>query len=110
MRCHVVVVAPNQLGVINHVLLTVRALPRSCRPPPVIVLMDTANPDPSAVSNPGFLRKSLPGLVLCRLPYLGPDATRPEFLDRNASKIYPLLARALAKANFPRGRMRGFFR
>jgi dethiobiotin synthetase len=102
LRCRVVVVAPNQLGAINHTLLTVRALPPSCHPPPVIVLMDIANPDPSAASNPAFLRKSLPGSVLCRLPYLGPDATRPELLDLNAKKIYPLLARALAKANYPR--------
>ncbi|HEV2453674.1 MAG TPA: dethiobiotin synthase, partial [Verrucomicrobiae bacterium] len=50
-----VIAAPNRLGVVNHVLLTLEALPPAFRARARVVLLPFGRPDDSAKSNPAFL-------------------------------------------------------
>lgn len=50
-----VIVASNRLGVVNHVLLTLEALPKSYRAKARVVLMPTPKPDGSTKSNARLL-------------------------------------------------------
>jgi dethiobiotin synthetase len=49
------IAAPNRLGVVNHVLLTLEALPKSFRAKVRVVLMPQRKPDSSAKSNAALL-------------------------------------------------------
>ena len=67
-----IVVAPNRLGVVNHVLLTLEALPESLRPRACVVLMAPPKPDAASPSNARLLKQlSVPAIF--RLPWLGDD-------------------------------------
>ncbi|HEY1788709.1 MAG TPA: dethiobiotin synthase [Verrucomicrobiae bacterium] len=50
-----IIVAPNRLGVVNHVLLTLEALPLNFRARTRVVLLSFGRPDASSKSNPGLL-------------------------------------------------------
>lgn len=50
-----IVVAPNCLGVVNQILLTLEALPKKVRSQARVVLMPWRNPDASAKSNASLL-------------------------------------------------------
>jgi dethiobiotin synthetase len=50
-----VIVAPNRLGVVNQVLLTLEALPKNFRSKAHVVLMPTPKPDSSTKSNAHLL-------------------------------------------------------
>lgn len=50
-----IIVAPNRLGVVNHVLLTLEALPPNFRARASVVLFPFGRPDASAKSNAGLL-------------------------------------------------------
>lgn len=50
-----IIVAPNRLGVVNHVLLTLEALPPNFRARARIVLVSWGRPDASAKSNAGLI-------------------------------------------------------
>lgn len=65
-----VIVAPNQLGVVNHVLLTLEALPEPLRTRARVVLMTPAKPDVATASNARLLKR-LSGLPVSRLPWFG---------------------------------------
>jgi dethiobiotin synthetase len=54
-RATLVIIAPNRLGVVNHVLLTLEALPKNYRSKARIVLMPTPKPDSSTKSNAQLL-------------------------------------------------------
>jgi dethiobiotin synthetase len=54
-RAMPVIVAPNQLGVVNQVLLTLEALPKNLRSKARVVLMPTPKPDGSTKSNARLL-------------------------------------------------------
>jgi dethiobiotin synthetase len=101
LGCRVVVVAPNRLGVINHVLLSVRPLER-LRPDRLkVLLMDTPYPDPSASSNADVLRVWLAPIPVQTLPAL--DFARPEVgsIKKCAKKLKKPLAELLAFDTFP---------
>ncbi len=59
LRAAPVVVAPNRLGAINQVLLTLAALPGSLAPKTQVVLMAPAKPDAASRGNLKFLREKL---------------------------------------------------
>jgi dethiobiotin synthetase len=59
LRARVVLVAVNRLGVINQVLLTLRALPPGSAGDARLVLMDPSRPDVSSESNAAVLRERL---------------------------------------------------
>jgi dethiobiotin synthetase len=65
-----VIVAPNKLGVVNHLLLTLEALPPSLRPATILVLMSPPAPDCATASNVGLLKK-LRVQNINVLPWLG---------------------------------------
>src|SRR5450756_2430538 len=44
LRAHPIIVAPNKLGVVNHVRLTLEALPKKQRSKAIVVLMSPAKP------------------------------------------------------------------
>jgi dethiobiotin synthetase len=50
-----IIAAPNRLGVVNHILLTLEALPRLFRAKARVVLMPQRNPDISAKTNASLL-------------------------------------------------------
>jgi dethiobiotin synthetase len=65
-----VIVAPSRLGVVNHVRLTLEALPKNLRSEARLVLMRTAKPDSAAASNLVLLGR-LSGNKVVQLPWLG---------------------------------------
>jgi len=90
LRCEVCVVAPNKLGVLNHVLLTVRALPRTVQRECRVVLTNISRkPDPSAQTNAAVLNELLAPVAV--FPYLGPRASTVGSIRRNYSKTRPVL-------------------
>ena len=92
-KADVVIVAANRLGVINHTLLTINALPRAARARARVVLMETREPDLSSVGNARMLMELLPGTDLIEWPYLGPQASTFESVKKNFKKIQKTLAR-----------------
>jgi dethiobiotin synthetase len=67
------VVAPNRLGVINHVLLTLEALPRSAAAKARVVLMSQPKRDVSAGANAKLLAGFFDARRIFLLPWLGED-------------------------------------
>ena len=85
-----IVVAPNQLGAVNHILLTLEALPEVLRHQARVVLMSPPKPDAAMASNTRLLRQlSVPNL--CALPWLGPGFSESEVL------LKPEVRKTLAK-------------
>jgi len=85
-----IVVAPNRVGVINQVLLTVegavkRGLKVSC-----VVLMGQKKPDHSVPENADLIRQNLPQTTgfkgVIEFSYLGPDAPDPSLIPDHAKK------------------------
>jgi dethiobiotin synthetase len=70
LRATPVIVAPNKLGVVNHVLLTLEALPQNLRARARIVLMAPPKPDSATALNAGLLEQ-LSVRNVYRLPWLG---------------------------------------
>jgi dethiobiotin synthetase len=70
LRATPVIVAANRLGAVNHILLTLEALPENVRAVAWVVLMTPAKPDAATVSNASLLEQSSVHNV-CRLPWLG---------------------------------------
>jgi len=54
-----IIVAPDRLGVVNHVLLTLQALPKASRAGAQVVLMGQPEPDASAKTNAKFLAERI---------------------------------------------------
>ncbi len=71
LRATPVIVAPNRLGVVNHVLLTLEALPKSLRARARVVLMSPARPDAATATNAKLLGDFFPAEKIFRLPWLG---------------------------------------
>jgi len=59
LRAMPIIIAPNRLGVVNHVLLTLEALPKKLRAKARVVLMPLRRPDSSAKSNAKLLAEFL---------------------------------------------------
>ena len=89
LDCSVVIAAKNQLGVINHVLLTVAMLEEIGlrRSSISLVLMRTATRDASTNSNPRILRELLPKILFGNVGYLGPKASTGKTVSENASQV-----------------------
>jgi dethiobiotin synthetase len=74
-----VLVAPDQLGVVNHILLTLEALPARFRRRTTVVLMAPPRADSAAASNAELLHR-LAVRNVCRLPWLGKNPSPPALL------------------------------
>jgi len=66
-----VIVAQNKLGALNHVLLTLEALPKNLRAQAKVVLMSPPKPDPATASNGKLLAQFFPTANIFTLPWLG---------------------------------------
>ena len=71
LRAAPVIVAPNQLGVVNHLRLTLEALPDNYRAQAKIVLMSPAKPDSATKTNAQLLGEFFPPERIFPLPWLG---------------------------------------
>lgn len=71
LRAAPVVVAQNRLGAVNHILLTLEALPKNIVAKVKIVLMSPSKPDASTASNAKLLAEFFPAGRILTLPRLG---------------------------------------
>jgi len=71
LRAKPIVVAQNELGAINHLLLTLEALPKNVRTWARIVLMSPPKPDVATAVNAKFLAEFFDAERIFELPWLG---------------------------------------
>lgn len=71
LRATPIVVAQNKLGVVNHILLTLEALPKNLRAKTKVVLMSPPKPDAATKSNAKLLEQFLAPEKIFALPWLG---------------------------------------
>lgn len=71
LRAVPIIVAPNKLGAVNHILLTLAALPKNRREQAKVVLMLPPKPDTATASNAKLLGQFFPSRNICTLPWLG---------------------------------------
>jgi len=71
LRARPIIVAPDKLGVVNQLLLTLEALPARSRAQARIVLMTPAKPDAATASNAGLLGEFFPARNIFKLPWFG---------------------------------------
>jgi len=90
LRATPIIVAPNKLGVVNHILLTLEALPESVRPKAKIILMSPSKPDAATGSNIKLLAQFVPPGKIQSLPWLG------ERFDASAALKKSRVRRALS--------------
>lgn len=100
LRCEVVVVSRNQLGTINHTLLTLVALEGSGIKEVRTVLVGAKTPDFSTGTNLQMIQKLAPKARLFSVPNLGIGASREAIIKINVKKMKKMLARILGDANF----------
>jgi dethiobiotin synthetase len=88
------IVAPNRLGAVNHILLTLEALPRSAAARARVVLMPPANRDAAGGGNAKLLGGFFDAGRIFTLPWLGENFSAGEVLKN--SRVRRTL-RALAR-------------
>lgn len=71
LRASPIILAPNRLGTVNHVLLTLEALPEKARSVAKVVLMSPPKPDSATRSNADLLGQFFPPESIFKLPWLG---------------------------------------
>ena len=86
-----IIVAQNKLGAVNHLLLTLEALPKNLRVQAKIVLMSPPKPDVASRSNAALLGQFFPPGKIFPLPWLGKNFTPDAVLQK------PPLQRTLEK-------------
>jgi dethiobiotin synthetase len=98
LDCQVIVAARNQLGTINHTLLTIHALKTLPKPPRriMVVLMSGKRADLSATDNRKILRTLLRPVEILEIPFLGGRAARPGGIREGQTKAVKTLARLVA--------------
>jgi dethiobiotin synthetase len=91
-----IVLAPNRVGVINQVLLTVEAAAQRDLEVACVVLMGQKEPDASSLDNASLLRDFLPVLAdfkgVFEFPWLGLGADDPGQIGVNVKKVEKVLA------------------
>ncbi len=102
LRCQVLLVAPNRLGVINHALLTINTLQTQNVREIRVVLMECDCPSASRIThhashtNPSILTELLSPIPLFRIPYLGKNPSKPDRIQTFAKKCKKTLAQILS--------------
>jgi len=71
LRATPIIVAQNKLGVVNHVLLTLAALPKNQRRRARVVLMTQPKADAATATNAKLLAEFFPAKKIFTLPWLG---------------------------------------
>ena len=82
LRATPVIVASNKLGAVNHVLLTLAALPPNLRGKARVVLMSPAKPDAATAANAELLGDFMPAEKILTLPWLGKKFSTEKFFIR----------------------------
>ncbi|HKI70422.1 MAG TPA: dethiobiotin synthase [Verrucomicrobiae bacterium] len=95
LDCEVIVAARNQLGVVNHAMLTISELRRLCKPKVKVVLMGQKRRDLSVRSNQMILRELLRAVKVFSVGFLGKNVVRAEVVSSRSKKIKKILARIL---------------
>jgi dethiobiotin synthetase len=99
LKCDVVLVARNRLGVLNEVNLTLDRL-KTIGAKKVIVVLSECDPpsrrDPSAASNERVLAEFWPNRPFFKLPYLGANLASPEKIRATRKKTKKTLARLVS--------------
>ncbi len=90
LRAKPIIVAANKLGAVNHILLTIEALPKSLRAGAQIVLMSSPKLDASTQSNATLLAEFFDAKKILPLPWLGKDFSIAKTLK------HPLVRRTLS--------------
>jgi dethiobiotin synthetase len=95
LRARPIIVAPDRLGVVNQVLLTLGALPARSRAQTQVVLMSSAKPDASAMTNAALLGEFFPSQNIYKLPWLGRHFSMASALKKTAvRRVLAALVRA----------------
>jgi dethiobiotin synthetase len=99
LRAVPLIVAQNKLGAVNHVLLTLEALPKSVRPKAKIILMSPPKPDAATASNATLLAQFVSPEKIIALPWLGKKFTTERVLKKAAvrRRLHALAKRLLFK-------------
>ena len=92
LKCDVIVVARNQLGTINHTLLTVNALKRFGVKNIAVALVGTSKKDASVEKNGALLREFLGGIEVREVKFLGKNANEIGVLKKCVKKMKKTLA------------------
>jgi dethiobiotin synthetase len=92
LNCEVIVVARNQLGTINHTLLTVNALKRLGVKNIAVALVGTSKKDASVEKNGMVLREFLGGTAVREIKFLGKNPNKNGVLKKSAKKMKKTLA------------------
>ena len=82
LRATPIVVAQNKLGAVNHILLTLEALPEIVRPKSKIILMLPPKPDVATGSNAKLLEQFVSREKILSLPWLGEKFKLVEVLKK----------------------------
>ena len=93
LDCEVVVVGRNQLGTINHTLLTVNELKRFCSRNIAVVLMGTSKKDVSVRTNRKILGEVLWPVRVHEMEFLCKNANKIDVLKKSHKKVKKTLAR-----------------
>ena len=91
-----IIVAQNKLGAVNHILLTLAALPKNLRIKTQVVLMSPPKADAASRSNAALLGQFFPPGKIFTLPWLGNNFSQEAVLRKPA--IQRVLQKLLAGA------------
>lgn len=95
LGAQLIVVAPNRVGVINQVLLTIEAAAKRDLEVVLVVLMGEKETDDSVPENMDLIRQNLPEMTdfkgVIEFPYLGSDASDPSLIPDHANKAGKVL-------------------
>ena len=93
LRATPVIVASNRLGAVNHVLLTLAALPENRRAQARVVLISPPQPDAATATNGRLLAQFFPAKNIFTLPWLGKNFAPAAVLkNRRVRKTLAALA------------------
>ncbi len=101
LDAEVVIAASNRLGVLNHVLLTARALQSVSHPSAAVVLTPPEIRDASARWNERTLRECLPGRLVLSLPRLRGNLASANTIRRHAGRLARPLDRIISSSARP---------
>ena len=97
LKCEVVLVARNQLGTINHTLLSVGALQTAGVKKVTVVVSTGKTRDPSTETNEKVIEKLLGKARVLSVPFLGDRVLKPVAIKKGAKKIKKTLARIVGR-------------
>ncbi len=83
LRATPIIVAPNKLGVVNHLRLTLEALPKNLRAQAKVILMSPPKPDAATSSNVKLLEQFISSEKIFTAPWLGKRFDAAKVLQRS---------------------------